>query len=146
MIPGRTRLGSRLVLTGAARNNTRTHACFTLARTTYRAMATAAADTNRSSADSATYSDEALHVPTQNNEGYLANLSFAVKDCFDVKGAPTGFGNPTWLATHAECAQTHAVAVRTLRKSSPGQQKANKQQPVVQGDLRVEKPDHLCPD
>ncbi|GHP01270.1 hypothetical protein PPROV_000002600 [Pycnococcus provasolii] len=114
MIPGRTRLGSRLVLTGAARNNTRTHACFTLARTTYRAMATAAAATNRSSADSATYSEEALHVPTQNNEGCLANLSFAVKDCFDVKGAPTGFGNPTWLATHAECPQTHADAVRIL--------------------------------
>ncbi|MFO7747720.1 MAG: amidase [Orrella sp.] len=32
--------------------------------------------------------------------GRLQGLSFAVKDVFDVAGDVTGFGNPTWLATH----------------------------------------------
>jgi len=32
--------------------------------------------------------------------GLLNNLTFAVKDIFDVAGHPTGAGNPTWLATH----------------------------------------------
>ena len=33
-----------------------------------------------------------------NPEGPLAGRRFAVKDLFDVQGAVTGAGNPTWLA------------------------------------------------
>jgi amidase len=33
--------------------------------------------------------------------GPLHGMAFAVKDLFDIAGHPTGFGNPTWLATHA---------------------------------------------
>ena len=33
--------------------------------------------------------------------GSLDGLSFAVKDLIDVAGAPTGGGNPDWLATHS---------------------------------------------
>ena len=32
--------------------------------------------------------------------GRLQSLRFAVKDVFDVAGAVTGFGNPTWFDTH----------------------------------------------
>lgn len=31
--------------------------------------------------------------------GVLAGTSFAVKDCFNIAGTRTGFGQPTWLAT-----------------------------------------------
>jgi len=45
--------------------------------------------------------------------GELAGLRFAAKDVFDVAGHRTGFGNPTWLATHAPAAKT-AKAVQLL--------------------------------
>jgi amidase len=45
--------------------------------------------------------------------GLLDGLSFAVKDVFDVAGQRTGFGQPTWLATHA-AAETTAPAVGRL--------------------------------
>lgn len=32
--------------------------------------------------------------------GPLANLTFALKDAFDVAGVPTGNGSPDWMATH----------------------------------------------
>ncbi|MCO5574491.1 hypothetical protein L7F22_028276 [Adiantum nelumboides] len=43
----------------------------------------------------------------------LSNLSFAVKDIFDVEGFITGFGNPDWERTH-EPAQRTAPAVACL--------------------------------
>src|SRR5262245_59375966 len=45
--------------------------------------------------------------------GPLDALTFAVKDVFDVAGQRTGFGQPTWLATHAP-AETTAPAVGRL--------------------------------
>src|SRR5262245_12475470 len=45
--------------------------------------------------------------------GPLNGLTFAVKDVFDVAGQRTGFGQPTWLATHAP-AETTAPAVGRL--------------------------------
>jgi amidase len=45
--------------------------------------------------------------------GSLAGLSFAAKDVFDIAGHRTGFGNPTWLATH-EPATATAPAVQRL--------------------------------
>jgi amidase len=45
--------------------------------------------------------------------GPLSGLSFAVKDVFHIAGHRTGFGSPTWLATH-EAARETAVAVQRL--------------------------------
>jgi len=45
--------------------------------------------------------------------GVLSNLSFAVKDCIDVKNKFTGFGNPTWLRTHPK-ATVNAICVDLL--------------------------------
>ena len=46
-------------------------------------------------------------------DGPLAGLTFAAKDVFDVAGSRTGFGNPTWFATHALAART-ALAVQQV--------------------------------
>lgn len=43
----------------------------------------------------------------------LSNLSFAVKDIFDVEGYVTGFGNPDWGRTHDPASRT-APAVTAL--------------------------------
>ncbi len=45
--------------------------------------------------------------------GALQGLQFGVKDIFHIAGARTGFGNPTWLATH-ERAEMTASAVKKL--------------------------------
>lgn len=45
--------------------------------------------------------------------GNLSNLTFAVKDCIDIKDKVTGFGNPTWANTHPK-AIAHAVCVEQL--------------------------------
>ena len=45
--------------------------------------------------------------------GPLAGLRFAAKDIFDIEGHRTGFGNPTWLATHGP-AEATASAVQAL--------------------------------
>ncbi len=42
-------------------------------------------------------------------DGPLSGLTMGVKDLFDVAGHRTGFGNPTWLATHEPAAQTARV-------------------------------------
>ena len=47
--------------------------------------------------------------------GPLNGLTCAIKDVFDIAGHVTGFGNPTWLATHGP-AETHAEAVEKLLK------------------------------
>ncbi len=54
------------------------------------------------------------HVALKGAEdGPLAGLAFGAKDVFHIAGARTGFGHPTWLATHEAPAET-AVAVRRL--------------------------------
>jgi amidase len=45
--------------------------------------------------------------------GPLAGVRVAVKDLYDIAGRVTGFGNPTWAATHAP-AERHAWAVQRL--------------------------------
>ena len=47
------------------------------------------------------------------SKGPLVGLSFGVKDIYHIAGHRTGFGNPTWLATHPPAAET-ASAVRCL--------------------------------
>jgi len=42
--------------------------------------------------------------------GPLRELTFGLKDIFDVSGHRTGFGSPDWLATHSEAATTATVA------------------------------------
>lgn len=46
--------------------------------------------------------------------GPLARLTFGVKDIFDIKDARTGFGNPTWLATHPPADVTASAVQRLL--------------------------------
>ena len=46
-------------------------------------------------------------------DGPLAGLAFGAKDVFHIAGTPTGFGHPTWFATHEPPAET-AVAVQRL--------------------------------
>jgi amidase len=55
-----------------------------------------------------------LVAPT--GKGPLDGLTCAIKDVFDIAGHVTGFGNPTWLATHGP-ARTHAQAVRALLRN-----------------------------
>ena len=45
--------------------------------------------------------------------GALMDLTFGVKDIFDIENAKTSFGNPTWLKTHGP-ATTTAPAVKQL--------------------------------
>ena len=46
----------------------------------------------------------------------LSDLTFMVKDLFDVAGYPTGGGNPDWPGNR-EPAERHAWAVQTLLDS-----------------------------
>src|SRR5262249_17092390 len=46
--------------------------------------------------------------------GPLDGLTFAVKDVFDVAGQRTGFGQPTWLATHLPAEATAPAVGRLL--------------------------------
>lgn len=45
--------------------------------------------------------------------GILNGLNFAVKDCIDIKGKLTGFGNPTWQKTHPPAIE-NAICVELL--------------------------------
>ena len=45
--------------------------------------------------------------------GLLDGLTCGVKDVFDIEGLPTGYGNPTWRATHA-LPTCHADSVRAV--------------------------------
>jgi amidase len=42
--------------------------------------------------------------------GPLRELTFGLKDIFDVSGHRTGFGSPDWFATHGEASSTATVA------------------------------------
>lgn len=61
--------------------------------------------------DSGAFVEEFVVKPYK--EGSLNSLKFSVKDCIDIQGKVTGFGNPTWLATHP-AAVSHAVCVEQL--------------------------------
>jgi len=54
-----------------------------------------------------------IALPGRSN-GPLAGLTFGVKDIFDIAGTRTGFGNPTWLETHAEAHATAPAVQRLL--------------------------------
>lgn len=56
--------------------------------------------------------DPDLMVPGATS-GPLSGTTLAVKDLFDIEGAVTGAGNPTWAATHPPATST-APAVRRL--------------------------------
>lgn len=62
-------------------------------------------------ANSGAFIEEFTIKPYQT--GCLSNLTFAVKDCIDIKNKRTGFGNPTWLDTHSKAVE-HAVCVELL--------------------------------
>lgn len=47
-------------------------------------------------------------------DGVLAGRRCAVKDIFDIEGEVTGFGNPTWRATHGPARETAACIERLL--------------------------------
>ncbi|QJP17645.1 amidase [Starkeya sp. ORNL1] len=47
-------------------------------------------------------------------QGALHGLSFAAKDVFDVTGSTTGFGHPTWLASHEPATETATAVTRLL--------------------------------
>lgn len=47
-------------------------------------------------------------------EGPLQGLTFAAKDVFHIAGARTGFGSPTWLATHEPPVETASAVTRLL--------------------------------
>jgi len=55
--------------------------------------------------------ERVTHAPI--GSGVLDGLHFAVKDLFDVKGAPTSYGNPDWERTHPVAAAT-APAIMAL--------------------------------
>jgi amidase len=46
-------------------------------------------------------------------DGDLRNLTFAVKDCIDIKDKVTGCGNPTWQKTHPP-ATVNAICVEQV--------------------------------
>lgn len=46
--------------------------------------------------------------------GPLANLTFGVKDIYDIAGHSTGFGSPDWLATHDAATRTAPVVTALL--------------------------------
>lgn len=48
--------------------------------------------------------------------GVLSDLSFAVKDVFDIQGHQTSFGNNVWASTHP-VATRHADSIATLLKA-----------------------------
>ena len=47
-------------------------------------------------------------------DGPLAGLAFGAKDVFHIAGTPTGFGHPTWLATHEPPQETATAVTRLL--------------------------------
>ena len=59
---------------------------------------------------------EFIHVcdPQTTAEGSLRDLRLGVKDLFDVAGIPTTAGNPDWLASHPQPANSTAPCVEAL--------------------------------
>lgn len=53
-------------------------------------------------------------VVAPRQSGPLDGLTFAIKDIYDVQGHRTGFGNPTWLATHPPAVATAPIVQRLL--------------------------------
>ncbi|KAL1204646.1 Amidase 1 [Cardamine amara subsp. amara] len=53
-------------------------------------------------------------TPSSSFPSSLQDLTFAVKDIFDVEGRVTGFGNPDWLRTHSAATSTAPVVSSLL--------------------------------
>ena len=49
------------------------------------------------------------------SQGPLVDLTFGVKDIYDIAGVGTAFGNPDWLATHPKPEKTAPVVERLLQ-------------------------------
>ena len=45
---------------------------------------------------------QAPSAPSSSSALSLQGKQVAIKDLYDVKGYPTGFGSPQWLETHPE--------------------------------------------
>jgi amidase len=50
--------------------------------------------------------------------GPLNGKSFVLKDIFDVKGYPTGFGNPGWKETHPLATHTNSAVTKLLENGA----------------------------
>ena len=50
-----------------------------------------------------------------NASGTLTGKTFVLKDIFDVKGYPTGFGNPGWKDT-PNCIRYEYVSIQTSQQ------------------------------
>lgn len=48
----------------------------------------------------------------------LSNLSFGIKDIFDIAGFPTAFGSPDWLKTHPLADQTSPVVLDLVQQGA----------------------------
>lgn len=64
-------------------------------------------------ASTSPYIDPSIEL-CRSNDGPLINMTFAVKDLFDIKGTRTGFGHPLWLETHGPAAATAPVVQQLL--------------------------------
>ncbi|KAL1192943.1 Amidase 1 [Cardamine amara subsp. amara] len=66
--------------------------------------------------DFGAFIEKLIIVPTPSSSfpSSLQDLTFAVKDIFDVEGRVTGFGNPDWLRTHSAATSTAPVVSSLL--------------------------------
>ncbi|MFT6270080.1 MAG: Asp-tRNA(Asn)/Glu-tRNA(Gln) amidotransferase A subunit family amidase [Alphaproteobacteria bacterium] len=55
---------------------------------------------------------------TKHSTAPLHNMSLAVKDLFDVKGIPTGAGNPDWLRTHPIPNKTNSTVATLIAQGA----------------------------
>lgn len=53
-----------------------------------------------------------------NATGTLTGKTFVLKDIFDVKGYPTGFGNPGWKETHPIASDTNTSVSKLLNNGA----------------------------
>jgi len=52
----------------------------------------------------------------RSDKGPLSNLTFGVKDIFDIAGYPTSFGSPDWLNSHPIPTETSSVILSLIEK------------------------------
>ena len=60
------------------------------------------------------------------DDGPLKGLTFGAKDVFHIAGTQTGFGSPTWLATHEPPNETAVAVQRLLDAARPARTTPNK--------------------
>lgn len=64
--------------------------------------------------DTRIYCQQGPESIVPSTSGSLNGLTFVFKDLFDVKGYPTGAGNPAWLDTHEAAQQTSPIILGLL--------------------------------